>query len=457
MSDTKICSICTEKYTKHSRKALACSKCSRKCCLECLKTWILTDNNLGQDGRWKPTCPFKCGYTIPRRFIMKHFPLNFQNKDLQVKSTNMQMDIEKQLLAHPNVQRKAGYIVRKEKNQEQIGRIKSEVINLNKKIKQLQDEVEFLNTGVPGTFDPTIDLRIQLHANGYYGNKKHAKTHKIKWYCPSVHCQGVLDEKYKCGICDLQACSKCHMEKCEGHECKEEDIKTVKNIKASCRPCPSCSALTYKTYGCNQMWCSSCHKFWDWATGKIITSGPTHNPEYLDFIQANPDANIQLQNNNNECCIELTLWQVTQQLNKHNNPDLKKFWSTVFRLANHLEEICRNMDTSFNPNEDLAVKYVAGKISEKRWVSNVSKQTKKRNKNIELKNALMFFVMISKSLTENVIKDKKLHEISIEAIFNARIEFNEMSKAIAIAFKQKSYYISKNLTCISLSLSQMNV
>lgn len=447
--DNKTCSICTEKYTKHSRKALSCSKCSSKCCLECMKTWILTDNNLGRDGSWKPTCPFKCGYEIPRRFIMKHFPLSFQNKDLQRKATNMQIDVEKQFLSDPDVQRKAGYIVRKEKNKDKIASIKSEVLDLHKKIKELQNEVDFLNTGVPGTFDPKINLHVQLRENGYYGHigSKDYTKHKITWYCPSVHCQGVLDERYKCNICDLQACSKCNMEKCEDHECKEEDLETVKNIRASCRPCPSCSALTYKTHGCNQMWCSSCHKFWDWGTGKIITSGPTHNPEYLDFIQANPDANIQLQNNNNECGQELTLWQVTHALNKHKKPELKKFWSDTFRLANHLEDMCRNMDTEFNPNEDLAIKYVAGKISEKTWVSTISKQTKKRNKNIELKNAIMFFVMVAKSLTENVIKNKKLHEVSMQALDNARVEFNEMSKAIAIAFKQNSYFINKKLTC----------
>ena len=120
--------------------------------------------------------------------------------------------------------------------------------------------------------------------------KRKRRKEKFLVHCCMNNCKGFVNNKYVCGLCETEMCSKCHKPKNENHECNEDDVKTVEEIKKSCKNCPKCGIPTHKISGCPQMWCVECHVVWDWNTGEIDRSGRIHNPHYYQFLR-NGDAN----------------------------------------------------------------------------------------------------------------------------------------------------------------------
>lgn len=100
--------------------------------------------------------------------------------------------------------------------------------------------------------------------------------------CPETGCIGKVDVDGKCGLCGHFFCHECMREKLEGHECKKEDVDTIRELHKNTRPCPKCSVPIYKIEGCDQMWCVQCHTTFSWKTGDI-TRGVVHNPHFYDY------------------------------------------------------------------------------------------------------------------------------------------------------------------------------
>jgi hypothetical protein len=111
--------------------------------------------------------------------------------------------------------------------------------------------------------------------------KKKEREVKFHFPCPENECRGFLSTGYKCGICELKVCSKCHEilsrkneneineelaqhkneelaqhknEMLVTHKCKQEDVDTVELKKKDCKNCPQCKILIHKVSGCNQMY-----------------------------------------------------------------------------------------------------------------------------------------------------------------------------------------------------------
>jgi hypothetical protein len=70
----------------------------------------------------------------------------------------------------------------------------------------------------------------------------------------------------------------------EGHECKEDDVSTVRLIRKETKPCPKCSTRISKIDGCDQMWCVECKTAFSWKSGNIV-NGAIHNPHYYEFLR----------------------------------------------------------------------------------------------------------------------------------------------------------------------------
>jgi len=102
--------------------------------------------------------------------------------------------------------------------------------------------------------------------------------------CQVKECKGYLSTQYKCGLCEKYTCSQCLLVKEEGHECKEDDVSTVRLIRKETKPCPKCSTRISKIDGCDQMWCVECKTAFSWKSGNIV-NGAIHNPHYYDFLR----------------------------------------------------------------------------------------------------------------------------------------------------------------------------
>lgn len=84
--------------------------------------------------------------------------------------------------------------------------------------------------------------------------------------CPVTDCRGFLSTQWKCGICDVKVCNKCHdpmvikpLPRLESalqiqdgapHICDADKVASVKLIAAESKPCPKCGTAISKTYGC---------------------------------------------------------------------------------------------------------------------------------------------------------------------------------------------------------------
>jgi hypothetical protein len=69
--------------------------------------------------------------------------------------------------------------------------------------------------------------------------------------CPVTDCRGFLSTQWKCGICDVKVCHKCHDPMViEPHVCDADKMASVKLIAAESKPCPKCGTAISRTYGC---------------------------------------------------------------------------------------------------------------------------------------------------------------------------------------------------------------
>lgn len=94
--------------------------------------------------------------------------------------------------------------------------------------------------------------------------------------------------------CGTRTCVRCTMVADEKHSCDKQLLSTIKEIRKNSKQCPSCKIAIQKAEGCNQMWCSNCHIFFDWKKGTQIRSGALHNPHYLEWAKRNRGMGIEI-------------------------------------------------------------------------------------------------------------------------------------------------------------------
>jgi len=110
---------------------------------------------------------------------------------------------------------------------------------------------------------------------------------KFVMQCQTAGCRGMLSTQYKCDLCSKYTCPKCFVaiegEK-EAHECKQEDVDTVEELRKNTRPCPNCGMRISKIDGCDQMWCIECKTAFSWSKG-TVERGVVHNPHYYQWMR----------------------------------------------------------------------------------------------------------------------------------------------------------------------------
>lgn len=108
-------------------------------------------------------------------------------------------------------------------------------------------------------------------------------TDRKKIYCDVPDCKGFSIGSY------VKKCSECRKDFGEktNFRVNSETEKTERKIKESCKNCPGCNVMIFKSDGCDHMFCTLCHTHFNIKTGKKIGIG--HNPEYQSWLDTLTD------------------------------------------------------------------------------------------------------------------------------------------------------------------------
>jgi hypothetical protein len=231
--------------------------------------------------------------------------------------------------------------------------------------------------------------------------------------CPAEECRGFLSADWKCGLCKIETCSKCHVIKSgEGgeapkeHTCNPDDVETAKLLAKDTKPCPKCHTGIFKIDGCDQMWCTQCHTAFSWRTGAL--EHHIHNPHYYEWQRrTNGGVAPRVAGDNPGGCpagaeVQLT-HQMFREFLRHSDPlagtNLLPIIENIIRDTLHL----RHYDLRyFQPNPvmderhslETRIKYLEKKIDKAAFVRSVQKASKKRELDQEIAQILQMFIQV---------------------------------------------------------------
>ena len=263
------CSICCEKFNKSSRSPVTCKTCvtdETVVCQSCAKRYILDQPN-------DASC-MVCKVEWDREFLAENFTKSFITKELKVHRENYLMD--KQIALLPATQEYA------EKLKMIDGFEKQRLILLEQK-KKIEKQLKKIVLDVRTIDNEIIHLRRDAD---HQGTEQEGGKVKFTYKCPIENCNGFLNTSFHCGICENDICRHCMEIKEEEHTCDEEKKETVKLLNKDTKPCPKCGQLIFRSGGCEQMYCITCHTAFSWRTGQI-ERGHVHNPEYYRWMREN--------------------------------------------------------------------------------------------------------------------------------------------------------------------------
>jgi len=326
------CSICCEKYNKSSRKPVGCG-CGIEVCRECAQRVLL-------DTATNPQC-MGCRRPWDSAFLAENFTKVFISKTLKEHRANVLFDREKAMLpeAQPLAELTKAMKPIVEATRASTEKIAEEEMLYREKCIELDGlrvtmrHENRLITDIGDYITATkavAELRKSLAAEkaillSYQDLQKivrnlmdptagpvysggEASARRFVRACPAEGCRGFLSEQWKCGLCNVRVCAKCHEIKTAAaadtaadpsapgpsqprggssapqHVCNPENVASAAMIAKDSRPCPSCAALIHRVSGCDQMWCVCCKTAFNYRTG-VVDKGVIHNPEYNRYLR----------------------------------------------------------------------------------------------------------------------------------------------------------------------------
>jgi len=263
------CSVCCNKFNQTTRRLVNCDFCPYQACLSCTKTYILSTIH-------QPHC-MNCRKEWNIDSMNKIFPKTFLRDDYRRMRETILFEEEKTYL--PDIQEEAERLLMIKK----IDKERTIVQN------QIHDNYKNENQLVYTQRENEKDLKIKddlllkkRHEYIIKDTKKSIKKFVMK--CMKNDCRGFLSESYTCGLCSTNFCKDCHHTIDLEHKCNPDEVATIKELNKTTKPCPKCQIRIFKTDGCDQMFCISCHTAFSWKTGEIEL-GIIHNPHYFQALR----------------------------------------------------------------------------------------------------------------------------------------------------------------------------
>ncbi len=309
------CNICVESINKE--KICKCPFCLYECCTDCLKKYTI-ENQL----KTEKTC-MNCHRKFNRTILINLFGKNYidnlyKNHIKELLFKEEKILIPKILPIITNIKEQQKYI----QIANQLREDYYDYDNYSQHRGTLEGYKKFYEITAYESYAKNINTSVRNIIS-----KKN--TIEYKFPCANNDCNGFVNSKWICNVCEKETCKHCHILKNDdNHECKKEDIDTANLIKKESKPCPKCNISIMKTSGCDQMWCVSCHTTFDWKTLQINKNGILHNPEYFRYMREN---GLVIQRNPNDNPCENIYHQSTNKLSIINRKFMKDYnWKKTY-------------------------------------------------------------------------------------------------------------------------------
>lgn len=421
------CSICADKYTAIVRKKVSCKYCAASTCCKCIEQYLLTrhedahcihcrvnynDTTLGEI----------CTRTYLNQTYFKHRQEVLINREranlpaLQETALREQRRRKKDIMIHAINVEIAAFKARRVEVMREYNQVYGEYYGAGQqtparmtRLNQLLDESNELLERVREKKDLIYAIRWPPRARDEVveDDKKEEEKKKFVRRCTRDGCQGFLSTAWKCGLCEWYSCAHCFVVKGQTHdvphECKKEDVETAELIKKDCKPCPKCGEFIQKSSGCDQMFCISCQTPFSWTSGKIVTSGPIHNPHYYEWMKRTGGA-MPRNPADVPCGGFPGAWELVR-FPRGVRRELANLFYEFHRICQELQDIStRNFRTHFDNTQftQMNVKFLLGELEEKKWGQQLAIAEKKKKRDGEVQEIMGAFRMAAVELVNRV-------------------------------------------------------
>lgn len=477
------CAVCCEEFNKTTNIKISCEHsglCSFDACKTCVKTYLLGTTS-------DPNC-MQCNKGWSDKFISKNLGSTFLRSEYSIH--------RKELLVQQQISRMPETMAAAETHkqvlllEEQIKHLKNEVKESKKayieisnlRFKTRADLHQVLASESPENIKKKFaeadakymkdlnainetesmlranirklmhDIRV-IGTGGTVTGEEKKEARKFIMPCPNADCRGYLSSQYKCELCEHHTCSKCFdligLSKEEsGHECKPENVESAEFIKKQSKPCPCCGTRISKIDGCDQMWCTQCHKAFSWNTGKVVT-GTIHNPHFYQYQREN-GGGAMARNPGDVVCGGMPdsreiYNKLTRSKMSKDNEQLITTVSNIHRLQIHftaltVDPLRRNVREEQNFEKER-IQYILKEISREELGTKVIRKDNARKKQTAVLHICELFTTVAIDMFQKILLSDKVGaefaeelEARVGEYDNLRQYCNEHFKEISILY-----------------------
>uniref|UniRef100_A0A6C0KRK1 RING-type domain-containing protein n=1 Tax=viral metagenome TaxID=1070528 RepID=A0A6C0KRK1_9ZZZZ len=426
-AEPELCNVCANKYTSVIRKKISCKFCKESACSKCIEQYLLSKHEDAHCLHCRvnytdATLQEICTKTFLQQTYFKHRQEVLINREraslppLQDVALREKRERERALMIqeiHKDIAelKKTEDKIAAEYTRSYVAYYGPNAVRTEEGLEIISkrfNELEAIRKEIREKGNMAYDIRWE-HRGADRSEEKKEEEEKKKFIRRCTHdgCQGFLSTAWKCGLCEWYSCSKCFMVKGDTHdavhECKKEDIETAELIKSDCKPCPKCGEFIQKSSGCDQMYCISCNTPWNWITGKIVTSGPIHNPHYYEWMKRT--GGVMPRNPMDVPCGGFpNAWELVR-FPRGLKKEVSNRFLEFHRICIELQEISTRQYRSHMDQETTAsihVKFLLGDMDEKKWGQSLATNEKKRKRDAELQEIFGAFRMVAVELINRV-------------------------------------------------------
>lgn len=254
--------------------------------------------------------------------------------------------------------------------------------------------------------------------------------------CPVDNCRGFLSSGWKCGMCNVNVCAKCHEVKekdddgkLKEHTCKPENVETAKLLAKEAKPCPSCSAVISKVSGCDQMWCTQCHTAFSWQTGAIVKNGVIHNPHFFEYMMKN-GRDLPRAAGDVPCGGLPYYYAIIQGKDRKMQEDINRMYQGI---AETIELRNKYAENRMNDNMDIRVRYLLGDFDEARFKQLLQMRAKANDKVLAIHQVLETFITVGIGFMQDIARAR--NSATVQPIM---VELEELRKYITESLEKVS-------------------